>query len=233
MVEEPWTIIAADIMGPFPPSKTDQDLKALAARVGLQLSTTPPYHPQANPVERVNRVIKTMIISYIGEDHRNWDAHLHSFRFAYNTCHHSSIDATPAFANLGRDPRAIRPGENESDTKDVTVIPRPSPEWLKRMEHLKVWQGRIVHSLDAAFQRQSHYYNLRHRDHRYRKGDLVLKRQHVLSSAAKNRAAKLATPFHGPFVVSKALSRVVYLISDLQGNPLGKVAIEDLKPFYS
>nr|XP_012235715.1 PREDICTED: uncharacterized protein LOC105679947 [Linepithema humile] len=62
-------------------------------------TTVPPYHPQANPVERVNRILKTMIIAYIGKDHRDWDKHLADFRLAYNTAAHSSLGTSPAFLN--------------------------------------------------------------------------------------------------------------------------------------
>lgn len=126
VAEEPWIVVAADIIGPLPRSKTQhqyilviQDLftkwiecaplrsanckkiselfrelvinrwgvpqviltdngtefvnsiiQSLAEEFNIVHSTTPPYHPQANPVERVNRVLKTMIISYLKKDHR-------------------------------------------------------------------------------------------------------------------------------------------------------------------
>ena len=43
------------------------------------------YHAQANPTERVNRLLKTMIVAFVRDDHKDWDLHLHEFRFAYNT----------------------------------------------------------------------------------------------------------------------------------------------------
>ena len=162
IVQEPWSVVATDIMGPFPRSKRGfeyivlfQDLftkrieveplraanakkimdsfldgvitrwgtpgvlhsdksteynnnlvKELATTFGIHHSFTPLYHPQAYPVERTNRVLKTMIRSFIGDDHRDWDAYIHDFRFAYNTAFHTTINATPAFLNMGREPRA-------------------------------------------------------------------------------------------------------------------------------
>ncbi|CAB0045368.1 unnamed protein product, partial [Trichogramma brassicae] len=43
-----------------------------------------------NPTERANRTIKTMIASYVGANHRDWDKHLHELRHAMNTAVQSS-----------------------------------------------------------------------------------------------------------------------------------------------
>lgn len=73
----------------------------------IRQSTIPPYDPQANPVERVNRILKSMMIAYLDQDHRDWDVHLTEFRFAYNTVYHTSIKLSPAFLNLGRVPNPV------------------------------------------------------------------------------------------------------------------------------
>ena len=126
VIEQPWLVVAADIVGLLPTSKNRfsyllvfEDLytrwvelvplrranahtiisaleenivfrygapqvfhidngtefvnKALTEKLreyGIKHSTTPAYHPQANPMERVNRVVKTMISSFIAGNHR-------------------------------------------------------------------------------------------------------------------------------------------------------------------
>lgn len=65
-------------------------------------------------------------------------------------------------------------------------------------------------NLDLANQQQSQQYNLRRCARRFRVGDLVWRRQHVLSSAAHNIAAKLAPKFQSPLRVSRILSPLVY-----------------------
>ena len=71
---------------------------------GVTRVTTPPYHPQANPVERSNRTLKTMNATFVKSDHQSWDQHLHELRHAMNTASQSSTRVSPAFLNYGRHP---------------------------------------------------------------------------------------------------------------------------------
>lgn len=163
IVQQPWIVVAADIMGPFFPHRNGfeyvlvlQDLftnwveciplrsaaskricdafheliinrwgtrqvlltnnrtefinntiRSLAQEFNIFHTTTAPYHPQANLVERFNRVLKTIMIFIITKDHRLWDKHLSKLRSAYNTAYHSTLKATSAFLNLGREPKQI------------------------------------------------------------------------------------------------------------------------------
>ena len=50
-------------------------LDKLAKEYGIYRSFSPVYHAQANPVERTNRVLKTMIVSFV-EHFRIWDGNL-------------------------------------------------------------------------------------------------------------------------------------------------------------
>ena len=72
-------------------------LKAL----GIHHSVTPPYHPQANPVERVNRTLKTRLIAYVEENHASWDENLPELVFSLNNAAHSSTELSPAMLNYG------------------------------------------------------------------------------------------------------------------------------------
>ena len=57
--------------------------------LGVIQTTIAPYHAQANPTERVNRTLKTMMSIFVKEDDCNWDIHLHEFAYAINTTVHS------------------------------------------------------------------------------------------------------------------------------------------------
>ncbi|XP_024880215.1 KRAB-A domain-containing protein 2-like [Temnothorax curvispinosus] len=209
----------------------NRELHALAEQYGIQHTTVPPYHPQANPVERVNRVLKTMITAYLERDHRKWDQHINEFRFAYNSAHHTSLQATPAFLNFGREPQPVNLSRGRED--EAVAVENSDPAlWRERMEKIQQLRTWVVENLETARMKQTRYYNLRRRDRQFVVGDRVLKRQHVLSSAAQHVSAKLSTKFHGPFSVRKILSPVVYELADSLGNSIGKIHIKDLKPYY-
>lgn len=70
--------------------------------LGIEQSLTPLYHPQANPVERRNRDLKTQLGILVGDYHREWPKNLPSIRFAMNTTRCESTDKTPAFLCFGR-----------------------------------------------------------------------------------------------------------------------------------
>ena len=97
----------------FSNKKVDNFLES----VGISHTFTPPYHAQANPVERLNRVYKTMITSFLEKDHRDWDVHLDEFLFAYNTAVHSSLKVSLAYLNLGHDLHA------KNDSRRADTVP--------------------------------------------------------------------------------------------------------------
>lgn len=63
-------------------------------------TTKPVYHGQSDPTERVNRVLKTMIVSFLTKDHRDWDQHLPKFRFVYNTAVNNTLNVFSQFLNF-------------------------------------------------------------------------------------------------------------------------------------
>ncbi|KAJ8909233.1 hypothetical protein NQ315_010841 [Exocentrus adspersus] len=62
------------------------------------------YSPHVNSTEQVNRVLKTMIRSYVNEDHRSWDVNLGKLGFALRAAVHDVTGFSPAFLNFGREP---------------------------------------------------------------------------------------------------------------------------------
>ena len=47
-------------------------LDKILKEYGIKHVTTPPFHPQSDPLERKNRTLKTMIATFVESDHRDW-----------------------------------------------------------------------------------------------------------------------------------------------------------------
>lgn len=81
---------------------TSNLLSELCKTWGSIQKLTTSYHPQTNLTERINRTLKTMIASYVGQHHQLWDQWLPEFRFAINTAYQETTGKTPAELMLGR-----------------------------------------------------------------------------------------------------------------------------------
>lgn len=63
------------------------------------------YHPQVNPMERVHRVVKTMLTAYVSDHQQDWDKYLAKVACAIRSAKHEVTGFTPNFVNFGREIR--------------------------------------------------------------------------------------------------------------------------------
>lgn len=133
---------------------------------------------------------------------------------------------------LGREPRPVASLRRNLEAS-VEIERQPPDNWAIRMRRLTLMHDWVTGNLGEAFRRQSRWYNLHRRSRTFSVGDLVLKRQHVMSSASRHVASKLATKFHGPFRVRRVVSSVVVELEELTGKDTGRVHVKDLKPYYA
>ena len=114
----------------------------LTQNFGIRHSKTPRYHPQSNPTERCNRLIKTAIKAYLEKDHREWDENLEDLQFALNTSKHASTGFTLAFLNFGRELEPI-----QTLNKDLINIEgieaQEVGKWVERLNRLKIIKDEV------------------------------------------------------------------------------------------
>lgn len=83
------------------PQFTSGLLQQACRQWGVVQKLTTVYHPQINLTKRVNCTLKTMISSYVQEQHVNWDQWLHELCFAINSAKHDSTGYSPTQLALG------------------------------------------------------------------------------------------------------------------------------------
>lgn len=206
----------------------------LMSKYSVRIRFTANYHPQANPTERVNRVLKTMLSSFVEGNQRAWDVLLPKVACAVRSARHEVIDSSPYFVNFGRE--MILNGEHHpfksTDSEDPEV--RRNLKCIQDRKHLfeNLFED-IKLRMQKASNTNAKYYNLRRRPEQFILGQKVYRRNFTLSDAAKYYTAKLAPKFVGPFLIHKRLSSWTYELSDLDGNPKGVWNIKDLKSLPS
>ncbi|CAH1392616.1 unnamed protein product [Nezara viridula] len=161
-------------------------------------------------------IIKSMITSYVFDQHKKWDNYLPELMFSLNSSLHSSTGYTPAYLNFGREllPPNSYFGKASSDQVLKSL---DNCVWSDHLNRLKEFRKTAEASLSRASARQSNYYNRQRKEATFSQGDLVLRRAHPLSSAERGFASKLAPKFERPFRISHKRSTNV----KPEGTPAG------------
>lgn len=205
--------------------------QTLCKKYKTVISYTAAYLPRADPTERVNRVVKTLISSYTRESHRNWDKHIASIACAIRTAKHETVRYTPYFINFGREYKLY--GQDFIETVPVDSDLDPSNEVSKRQEGFrKVFQD-VTKRLISAHQRSKKVYDLRRRDVEFTPGQKVWKKNKTQSDALNYYSAKLAPKFVGPFSIARKVGYATYELIDDNGISKGIWHAQDLKPDFT
>lgn len=283
----PWEIIATDLMGPLPRSKSgykfvlvvvdlfskftltfplrsstaqvvtkhlEQDVFLLFGVPRLLLCDNGPqytskvfsrllkdygvgvrynafYHPQANPTERYNRTLKTMLSMYVSDSHRDWDLNLSKVTCAVRTSFNESIKQTPYFVNFGRN--MILNGCDFVDKdrlKNFEFDETRISDEATRERALDALFKDVRRRIDEASKKNEKVYNLRRRHEELLPNQLVWRKNYICSDAAQYFTSKLAPKWVGPYHVKKKLSYGTYALMDDKGNDKGVWNVKDLKP---
>lgn len=187
------------------------------------------YHPQNNPTERVNRVIKTMLSMYVEDNQRKWDVYLSSVACAARTLVHEVTGYTPFFITFGREHIIDGKEFKKINTENEVSFDRSEKQICRENAFSRLFED-VKLKLAKAYEKNSRQYNLRRRPVQYSIGQKVWRKNYALSSKIDYFAAKLAPKYLGPFWVSKKLGYLTYELVDGDGNFKGNWHAKDLRP---
>ncbi|CAG5079615.1 Similar to K02A2.6: Uncharacterized protein K02A2.6 (Caenorhabditis elegans) [Cotesia congregata] len=185
---------------------------------------TPTYHPQSNPVERVNRNLKIMIRSYLIKKQNIWDQYLFELKYAYNTSIHSSLNVSPAYLNFGRDPIYL---DQYRDKLDVKVVDdsKTREDMLKYIDEMRHYVEKCMNKTQER---------RRALDTPKPPIDLLLGtevyiRNRKLSKDIDGISSKLLPYMRGPFFIKSYISASMVELVNENGESMGNFHISTLK----
>lgn len=203
-----------------------REFQKLVNKYNTKIQYTSLYNPRADPAERTNRTLKTMIKCYLRDNHREWDINIPFLTCALRSAKNESIGYSPNFVNFGReiilDGNMYNERIHDSDQQENKIDDRVQG-------YTKMFQD-ITKKIKNTQERNRHHYNLRRRPVEYQDGQLVWRKNKVISDATKHFSAKLAPVYIGPFVVKKKIGNCTYELTDESGNPAGRWHVQELKP---
>lgn len=199
------------------------DFVSMVQKYGCRLQYTPYYHPCADPTERSNQTIKTMIRCYLKDNHRKWAEKIAALACALRTARSEVTGYTPHFVNFGRE-ICLSGKDYETNASSETT-----DENLRKIGFQKLFLD-VQNRLRKAQDRYRHTYNLRRRPLALNEGDKIMLKNKCLSDAAAHFSAKLAPKYVGPFNIGKKLGKWTYEVVDDSQKSKGVWHVSDMKP---
>ncbi|GAB7357806.1 hypothetical protein MBLNU459_g0793t2 [Dothideomycetes sp. NU459] len=153
--------------------------------------------------ERQNQTLEHYLRVFVSQEQNDWASLLKTAEFAYNNSVQSSTKETPFYIVLGKHPLLTQLPEDMQHEGEVPA----ATDKLKRMQDAR---KKLEDNLRSAQEAQQKYYNRKHLQHSFQKGDMVLLSTRNLPLKLPSR--KLAAKFIGPFAVQDAVGSQAYRI---------------------
>lgn len=195
---------------------------------GVDHWSTPIHHPQSNLAERYIQTVGSAVRSMLFEEqseHRNWDAELVRIQAAMNSLPNEATGVSPFKLNFGRE-RVFKGTDFAVENRSESRVDLPEAELVSRFRNL---QMRTKDQLRIAQEKHRRSYNRNSRPLSFFVGEIVWRRNRVLSDATVAFSAKLAPKFIKARVI-ETLGNDTYLFKDdrAERSRLNKIHANDM-----
>ena len=212
-------------------SKLFEDMCAL---LQIHHTKSTAFHPQSNGlVERFNRTLAAMLTMYCSSKQSTWDQFLPQVMLAYRSSVQSSTGQTPNQMVLGRDvtlPLQACMGLPPQSNFDCSEIEDHQSYVQKLTSQLKDVHCHARKHLKKRAQYQKRHYDLHTKRRSFHVGDAVW-----VHDPTKRRGvcSKLAPQWKGPFLVTKKVDDLVYLVKNSATTAPKAIHIDRLRAYNS
>ena len=199
--------------------------KALCKRLEIKKKETPPYNPNANPVERFHRTLNAILRTFMDRDDPSWERYLPMATLAYNSKCHSATGQTPFLVWMGREARL---------PIDI-IVPTPHQRYETVEEHVQdvlrrfhLMFSKIKEKNEAIYRRNAKLYS--GKIHDYKMGDRVF---YYTGRRVKGKPTKLTFGWLGPYKLVRKISDVIWVLEPVltEGDEVS-VHVTRIRPYY-
>lgn len=228
IIFDKWGVIPESIISDNGTEYINKDLKAFLMAHKINHVTTPLAHPQANPVERVNRTVKPMIAAFIKSDQNTWDESLSKLQLAYNTVPHSGSRVSPFYLNHAREANTDSRKRIVSGTQ--TVSDEMVNNWIERIARFDELRHKVeIQVKKYSDKRLATANQNKAKPISIKIGAEVYYPNKKLSSKAEGYSSKLGHRYLGPAMVKRVMGPMIVELVDKNDKYVGKYYVTDLK----
>ncbi|KAJ3665873.1 hypothetical protein Zmor_001338 [Zophobas morio] len=201
--------------------------KEICILMGIKKIQTTPYRPSTNGViERMHRVLKTMLSHYLDEQNADWDELLPFALMAYRNRIHEATKESPHFLMFGRDMELPFHAFVRSEQVQYEISESYIPNLLKQM-HKALTEA--AKNLEGSINQRCEKYNKNVITKEYQLGDKVW--LYTPSIKGKKLATKFVPKWTGPYRIVSRTGPVNYRIIEIGSANEQLVHAARLKPW--
>jgi hypothetical protein len=198
----------------------NQLITAFTKMLGCHHIKSTPYHPQTNGViERFNSTFERQLAKLTDKHINNWDVHLKSIVFAYNTGQHAATKFSPYELQFGRKPKL--PPDRPPTFYEFY---KPNDYFQHFQQTMCIYHQQALNNMKQNQQIYKQQYDKNRSDVFYNVGDQVLKRLpgfHPKLSPIYSNLMKIVKQQHP-----------IYWIQDPADQQIFQVHVSQLRPCH-
>ncbi|CAF1949063.1 unnamed protein product [Rotaria magnacalcarata] len=198
------------------PHFNNQLITAFTKILGCHHIKATPYHPQTNGViESFNSAFERQIAKLTDQCINDWDIHLKSIVFAYNTGQYATTKFSPYELQFGRKPKL--PPEKPPSYYEFS---KPNDYFKFLQQTIQRYHNQARNNMTINQSNYKQIYDKNRLDIHYNPGDFVLKRLSIFPT-------KLSARYSNPMIVIKQ-QHPTYWIQDSDDKKIFQVRVSQL-----
>ena len=211
--------VPSKILSDQGPHFNNRLIAAFTHILGCHHIKSTPYHPQTNGViERFNSTFERQLTKLTDQHLNDWDMHLKSIVFAFNTGQHATTRYSPYQLQFGRNP-TLSPGKPPAHYE----FSKPNDYFKQFQQTMQIYHQQARINMKQVQQKYKQKFGHLRADIHYNVGGQILKRLSINPS-------KLSAIYSNPMTICKK-QHPTYWVQDQDDQQVYQVHVSQLRNF--